>query len=46
MAEVTNIDITSTTPDFSMFGLFMQADTVVKSVIIMLIKAQTKEVEQ
>ena len=39
MAEVTNIDITNTAPDFSMFGLFMQADTVVKSVIIILILA-------
>ena len=39
MSEVTNIEITSSAPDFSMFGLFMQADTVVKSVIIILILA-------
>ncbi len=39
MSEVTNIEITSGAPDFSMFGLFMQADTVVKSVIIILILA-------
>jgi len=39
MEEINNIDIVSETPDFSMFGLFMQADFVVKSVIIILIIA-------
>tara|TARA_B100000575_G_scaffold275764_1_gene260656 strand:+ start:52 stop:762 length:711 start_codon:yes stop_codon:yes gene_type:complete len=39
MEEVSNIEITSSAPDFSMFGLFMQADAVVKSVIIILILA-------
>ena len=39
MEEINNIDIVSEAPDFSMFGLFMQADVVVKSVIIILIIA-------
>ena len=39
MDEINNIDIVSEAPDFSMFGLFMQADMVVKSVIIVLIIA-------
>ncbi len=39
MSEINNIDIVSEAPDFSMFGLFMQADIVVKSVIIVLIIA-------
>ncbi len=39
MEDIKNIDIVSETPDFSMFGLFMQADLVVKSVIIILILA-------
>ncbi len=39
MEEINNIDIVSEAPDFSMFGLFMQADIVVKSVIIILIIA-------
>ena len=37
MEEVNNINIVSESPDFSMIGLFMQADIVVKSVIIILI---------
>ena len=39
MEDITNIDIVSESPDFSMFGLFMQADVVVKSFIIILILA-------
>ena len=39
MDNINNIDITSEAPDFSMFGLFLQADFVVKSVIIVLIIA-------
>ena len=39
MEEINNIDLISEAPDFSMFGLFMQADIVVKSVIIILILA-------
>ncbi len=39
MEEIKNIEIASEAPDFSMFGLFMQADIVVKSVIIILIIA-------
>ncbi len=39
MEDIKNIDIVSEAPDFSMFGLFMQADIVVKSVIIILIIA-------
>ncbi len=39
MSEISNVDIVSEAPDFSMFGLFMQADIVVKSVIIVLILA-------
>ncbi len=39
MEEINKIDVISEAPDFSMFGLFMQADLVVKSVIIILIIA-------
>ena len=39
MSDISNINIVSEAPDFSMFGLFMQADIVVKSVIIVLILA-------
>ena len=39
MEEINNLDIVTESPDFSMFGLFMQADIVVKSVIIILILA-------
>jgi biopolymer transport protein TolQ len=39
MEEISNLDIVTESPDFSMFGLFMQADIVVKSVIIILILA-------
>ena len=39
MEDINNIDIVTEAPDFSMFGLFMQADAVVKSVIIILIIA-------
>ena len=39
MDQIDNIDIVKEAPDFSMFGLFMQADIVVKSVIIILILA-------
>ena len=39
MEEINNLDIVNHSPDFSMFGLFMQADIVVKSVIIILILA-------
>ncbi len=39
MQEIENINIVSEAPDFSMLGLFLQADTVVKSVIIILILA-------
>tara|TARA_B100001287_G_scaffold275040_1_gene281735 strand:- start:370 stop:1080 length:711 start_codon:yes stop_codon:yes gene_type:complete len=39
MSEINNVDILNEAPDFSMFGLFMQADIVVKSVIIILIIA-------
>ena len=39
MEEISKVDIVSEAPDFSMFGLFMQADIVVKSVIIILIIA-------
>ena len=39
MSDINNIDIVTEAPDFSMFGLFMQADIVVKSVIIILIIA-------
>tara|TARA_B100000674_G_scaffold432186_1_gene389811 strand:+ start:52 stop:762 length:711 start_codon:yes stop_codon:yes gene_type:complete len=39
MDEINNVDIISEAPDFSMFGLFMQADIVVKLVIIVLILA-------
>ena len=37
MSEIKNI--VSEAPDFSMFALFMQADFVVKSVIVILILA-------
>jgi biopolymer transport protein TolQ len=37
MEDINNINIVAEAPDFSMFGLFMQADIVVKSVIIILI---------
>tara|TARA_Y100000768_G_scaffold386415_1_gene374761 strand:- start:309 stop:1019 length:711 start_codon:yes stop_codon:yes gene_type:complete len=39
MEDINKVDIVSEAPDFSMFGLFMQADIVVKSVIIILIIA-------
>ena len=39
MEDINNIDIVTEAPDFSMSGLFMQADAVVKSVIIILIIA-------
>ena len=39
MEDISKIDIVSEAPDFSMFALFMQADMVVKSVIIILILA-------
>ena len=39
MNEVNNIDLVSEAPDFSMLGLFMQADIVVKLVIIILVIA-------
>ena len=39
MSDISNVDIVNESPDFSMFGLFMQADIVVKSVIIVLIIA-------
>ncbi len=39
MEEISKVDIVSEAPDFSMFALFMQADIVVKSVIIILILA-------
>ena len=39
MEDINNINIVAEAPDFSMFGLFMQADIVVKSVIIILIIA-------
>ena len=39
MEDINNINIAAEAPDFSMFGLFMQADIVVKSVIIILIIA-------
>ncbi len=39
MSDINKIDIVGEAPDFSMFGLFMQADIVVKSVIIVLILA-------
>ena len=39
MEEINNTNLVSEAPDFSMFGLFMQADIVVKSVIIILIIA-------
>ena len=39
MDNISNTEIASKAPDFSMLGLFMQADIVVKSVIIVLIIA-------
>ena len=39
MEDINKVNIVSEAPDFSMFGLFMQADIVVKSVIIILIIA-------
>ena len=39
MNEINNIDLVSEAPDFSMLGLFMQADIVVKLVIIILVIA-------
>ena len=39
MSDINNVDIVTEAPDFSMFGLFMQADIVVKSVILILIIA-------
>ena len=33
MEDINNIDIVTEAPDFSMFGLFMQADAVVKSLV-------------
>ena len=39
MEDINNINIVAEAPDFSMFGLFMQADVVVNSVIIILIIA-------
>ena len=39
MSEIKNIVVISEAPAFSMFGLFMQADFVVKSVIVILILA-------
>ena len=39
MDQIDNISIVKEAPDFSMLGLFMQADIVVKSVIIILILA-------
>ena len=39
MEEIKNLDMVAESPDFSMLGLFFQADIVVKSVIIILIIA-------
>ena len=39
MADINKMELVNDTPDFSMFGLFMQADIVVKSVIVILIIA-------
>ena len=39
MTEISDVNLVTESPDFSMFGLFMQADIVVKSVIIILILA-------
>ncbi len=39
MEKIDNVNLLNEAPDFSMFGLFMQADIVVKSVIIILILA-------
>ena len=39
MSEITDTNIINEAPDFSMFALFMQADLVVKSVIVILIVA-------
>ena len=39
MEQINNTNLSAEAPDFSMFALFMQADFVVKSVIIILILA-------
>ncbi len=39
MADINKMELVNEAPDFSMFGLFMQADIVVKSVIVILIIA-------
>ncbi len=39
MEQINNTNLSTEAPDFSMFALFMQADFVVKSVIIILILA-------
>ena len=39
MEEINKVDLINESQDFSMFGLFMQADIVVKSVIVILILA-------
>ncbi len=39
MSEITDTNLINEAPDFSMFALFMQADLVVKSVIVILIVA-------
>ena len=39
MTEISDVNLVTESPDFSMFGLFMQADIVVKSVIVILIIA-------
>ena len=37
MADINSTNLSTEAPDFSMLDLFMQADIVVKSVIIILI---------
>ena len=39
MADINSTNLSTEAPDFSMLALFMQADIVVKSVIIILILA-------
>jgi TolQ protein len=39
MSDITDTNLINEAPDFSMFALFMQADLVVKSVIVILIVA-------
>ena len=39
MADINSTNLSTEAPDFSMLALFMQADLVVKSVIIILILA-------